>query len=54
VSTAQAMLYYSESWAEVRQSPRFPEILKQIGWLERYETARGTLARMANDRAAKK
>ena len=53
VSTAQVMVYCSESWAEVRRSPRFPDVMKQIGWSERYETARATLARMEKERAGK-
>ena len=54
VSTAQVTVYCSEAWAEVRQSPRYPEVMKQIGWWERSETARATLARMEKERAGKK
>jgi len=54
VSTAQVMVFCSEAWAEVRQSPRFAEVMKELGWLGRYETARATVARMKAERAAKK
>ncbi len=54
VSTAQAMVFFTEAWAEVRRSPRFPEVMKEIGWSQRYETARATLARMEKERASKK
>jgi TolB-like protein/tetratricopeptide (TPR) repeat protein len=51
-STAQAMVYFSEPWAEIRRSPRFPEVMKAIGWWERYETARTTVERMSKEAVA--
>ncbi len=48
------MVFFTEAWAEVRRSPRFPAVMKEIGWSQRYETARATLARMEKERSSKK
>ena len=48
------MIFYSEVWAEVRQSPRFPEVMKELGWWKQYELGSATKARMLKEQAAKK
>jgi hypothetical protein len=52
--TNRTMIYYSEVWAEVRRSPRFPEVMKELGWWKHYELGNATKARMLREQAGKK
>jgi TolB-like protein/Flp pilus assembly protein TadD len=52
--TNRTMIFYSEVWAEVRQSPRFPEVMRELGWWKNYEAANATKTRMLKEAAAKK
>ena len=35
----------AEFWAEVRQSPQFPQVMKELGWWKHYELANATKAK---------
>jgi tetratricopeptide (TPR) repeat protein len=54
IPTALANVFFAEMWAEVRESPKFIAVIKELHWREQYELARATLARMQREQPGKK
>jgi TolB-like protein/Tfp pilus assembly protein PilF len=44
--SARGMIFYTDVWEPMRQSPRFADVMAKLGWTDYYRTARATLARM--------